>query len=129
MSHAVGTFSVTMKPEQLSEVAALSEIGRMSMDKSYHGQLQARSHGEFLAVRGSETGSAGYVAMERVSGTLDGTSGSFALMHTGVMTRGVPELKVMVVPDSGTGELAGLTGTMKIDIVEGEHHYEFSYSL
>jgi hypothetical protein len=118
-----------MKPEALSEVAAASEIGRMSMEKTYQGQLHAASHGEFLSFRGIESGSAGYVAMERVAGTLDSKSGTFALMHTGIMTRGVPELKVMVVPDSATGELAGLTGSMKIDIVEGQHHYEFSYSL
>ncbi len=129
MSHAVGTFEVTMKPEQLSEVAAATGLGRMSMSKVFQGQLDATSAGEFLSAMGSVKGSAGYVAMEYVTGTLDGKQGSFALQHTGTMTRGVPELKVTVVPDSGTGELVGLSGTLKIDIVDKQHHYEFAYSL
>ncbi len=129
MSHAVGTFEVKMRPEALSEVAAATGLGRMSMDKVYAGQLDGISHGEFLSVMGKVKASAGYVAMEQVSGTLDGRSGTFALMHRGVMTRGVPELQVMVVPDSGTGELGGLSGTMRIDIVDGKHFYEFAYSL
>ena len=128
VSHAVGTFEVKMKPEPLSDVAAQTGIGRMSLDKVFRGELDAASHGEFLSAMGTEKGSAGYVAMEYVTGTLDGRMGSFALMHTGRMTRGAPELTVQVVPDSGTGELAGLTGTMKIDIVEGKHHYDFHYS-
>jgi hypothetical protein len=129
MQHAVGTFEVKMQPEALSEVAAGTAIGRMSMAKVFHGKLEATSQGEFLSAMGSEKGSAGYVAMERVTGTLDGNPGSFALMHTGVMTRGTPELKVMVVPDSGTGELMGISGTMKIDIVDGKHFYQLDYSL
>ncbi len=129
MTHAVGTFEVKMKPETLSEVAEATAIGRMSMDKVFHGKLEATSQGEFLSAMGSEKGSAGYVAMERVTGTLDGLPGSFALMHAGVMTRGTPELKVMVVPDSGTGELVGISGTMKIDIVDGKHFYQLDYSL
>jgi hypothetical protein len=129
MGQAVGTFVVKMKPETLSEVAAKTEIGRMSLDKTFSGDLEATSQGEFLAAMGSVKGSAGYVALERVTGTLDGKAGSFALQHTGVMTRGAPELKVAVVPDSGTGELAGISGTMKIDIVEGKHNYEFLYDL
>ena len=129
MGQAVGTFVVKMKPETLSEVAAKTEIGRMSVDKVYSGDLEATGQGEFLAAMGSVKGSAGYVAMERVTGTLDGKAGSFALQHRGVMTRGTPELSVTVVPDSGTGELVGITGTMKIDIVEGKHNYEFLYEL
>ncbi len=129
MEHAVGTFEVKMHPEALSEVAASTAIGRMSIDKVFHGKLEATSQGEFLSVMASEKGSAGYVAMERVTGTLDGMPGSFALMHTGVMTRGTPELKVMVVPDSGTGELVGVTGMMKIDIVDGKHFYQLDYSF
>ena len=118
-----------MNPETLSEVAAATAIGRMSIDKIFHGTLEATSQGEFLSAMGSEKGSAGYVAMERVTGMLNGQPGSFALMHTGVMTRGTPELKVMVVPDSGTGELVGMSGTMKIDIVDGKHFYQLDYSL
>jgi len=129
VSHAVGTFEVKMKPEPLCEVAAVTKIGRMSLDKAYQGQLAGTSQGEFLAFMGSEKGSAGYVAMERVTGTLEGKTGSFTLMHTGVMTRGTPELKVMVVPDSGTEELLGMSGSLKIDIVEGKHFYELDYEF
>jgi hypothetical protein len=129
VSHAVGTFDVTVKPEPLSEVAAESGLGRMTIDKIFSGQLEATSKGEMLSAMSSVKGSAGYVAIERVTGMLEGNVGSFALMHTGLMTRGTPELKIMVVPDSGTGDLVGLSGTMKIDIVEGAHHYEFAYSL
>ena len=129
VSHAVGTFEVKMKPETLSETAAKTAIGRMSLDKVYSGQLEATSQGEFLSAMGSVKGSAGYVAMERVTGTLDGKAGSFVLQHTGTMNRGAPALSVTVVPDSGSGELAGIDGTMKIDIVEGKHNYEFAYSV
>lgn len=129
MSHAVGTFEVTMKPETLSEVAAASGLGRMSIRKLFQGQLEATSVGEFLSAMGSQKGSAGYVAMECVTGTLDGMAGSFVLQHKGTMTRGEPELSVTVVPDSGTDELAGLSGVMKIDVIDRVHHYEFRYSL
>ena len=129
MAHAVGTFEVKMKPETLSEVASSTVLGRMSMSKVFHGQLEATSAGEFLSAMSSEKGSAGYVAMERVTGMLDGKSGSFTLMHRGVMTRGTPELSVTVVPDSGTEELAGISGVLKIDIVEKKHFYEFDYEL
>ncbi len=129
MSHAVGTFEVKMAPETLSEVAAASGLGRMSLRKVFQGQLEATSVGEFLSAMGSEKGSAGYVAMECVTGTLDGMAGSFVLQHSGTMTRGEPGLSVTVVPDSGTDELVGLSGTLKIDIVDKQHHYEFNYSL
>jgi Protein of unknown function (DUF3224) len=129
MSHAVGTFEVTMKPEALSEVAAASGLGRMSLRKVFQGQLEATSVGEFLSAMGSEKGSAGYVAMECVTGTLDGMAGSFVLQHSGTMTRGEPELKVTVVPDSGTDELVQLRGAMKIDIIDRVHHYEFIYTV
>jgi hypothetical protein len=129
MHHAVGTFDVKMKPEPLSDVAGKTAMGRMSIDKVYHGQLEGTGQGEFLSAMGTEKGSAGYVAMEQVAGTLDGKKGTFVLMHRGVMTRGAPELLVTVVPDSGTGELVGITGTLKIDIVEGKHNYVFDYSL
>ena len=118
-----------MKPETLSETAAKTAIGRMSLDKVYSGQLEATSQGEFLSAMGSVKGSAGYVAMERVTGTLEGKAGSFVLQHTGTMNRGAPALSVTVVPDSGSGELVGIDGTMKIDIVEGKHNYEFAYSV
>jgi hypothetical protein len=101
----------------------------MSIDKQFHGDLEATSKGEMLAVTTDVKDSAGYVAMERVSGTLGGRSGTFALQHTGTMTRGAPALSVTVVPDSGTGELSGLAGTMTIDIVDGKHLYGFDYTI
>jgi len=105
------------------------EDGRMSIDKQFHGDLEATSKGAMLAAMGCVKGSAGYVAIERVNGTLDGREGSFALQHSGTMTRGVQELSVTVVPDTGTGELTGIAGRMKIIITDGKHSYEFDYSI
>lgn len=105
-------------------------LGRMSIDKQFHGELEATSKGEMLTAMTGTKGSAGYVAIERVTGSLAGRSGSFTLQHTGTMNRGAPELSVTVVPDSGTGQLAGLTGKMTIRIEEGgKHYYDFDYSL
>ena len=126
--HASGTFEVKMMP-QADENISDPTIGRMSIDKQFQGDLDASSKGQMLAVRGDVAGSAGYVAMERVTGTLQGRTGSFALQHTGTMTRGVPEMSVTVVPDSGTGELTGIAGKMIVNIVEKKHFYEFEYTL
>ena len=101
----------------------------MSLDKVFHGDLEATSFGKMLSARTEVTGSAGYVAIERVVGTLHEFSGSFILQHSGTMNRGVPELLITVVPDSGTGQLVGLTGTLTITITEGQHHYNFVYTL
>jgi Protein of unknown function (DUF3224) len=101
----------------------------MSMEKQFHGDLEATTKGEMLSAGGSVQGSAGYVAIERVSGSLHGRVGTFVLQHSGVMTRGVPGLAVSVVPDSGTGELVGLAGTMQIVIGSGKHTYDFTYTL
>ena len=109
--------------------AESAKLGRMSLEKQFHGELEATSVGEMLSVGTEVAGSAGYVAMERVNGTLDGRTGSFALQHSGAMTRGEPQLSVTVVPDSGTGQLAGIAGRMTIKIVEGKHFYEFRYTL
>jgi hypothetical protein len=125
---ATGTFEVKMQP-QSDEHVGDPTVGRMSLDKQFHGDLEATSKGQMLAVRGDVAGSAGYVAMERVTGTLSGRTGTFALQHTGTMTRGVPELRVTVVPDSGTGELTGLAGKLVINIVDKKHFYEFEYTL
>ena len=104
-------------------------FGRRSIDKRFHGDLSAVSRGEMLSV-GSAQGSGGYVAIERVTGVLHGREGSFALQHNATMTQGVPYLNIIVVPGSGTGELAGLSGTMKISIAPGgAHSYEFDYAL
>ena len=101
----------------------------MSLDKAFHGPLEATSKGEMLTAGGSVKGSAGYVAIERVSGALNGRRGTFALQHSGTMTRGEPQLTITVVPDSGTGDLAGLSGRMTIEIAGGAHSYGFDYAL
>ena len=101
----------------------------MTIDKQFHGDLEATSRGEMLAVMTTVQGSAGYVAMEVVSGTLAGRRGTFALQHSGSMDRGTPSLSVQVVPDSGTDELAGLAGAMRIIIADGKHSYEMDYRL
>jgi hypothetical protein len=128
--HATGTFDVKITPQKPDNPPAEeSRIGRMSIDKQFHGDLEATSKGEMLAVQTETKGSAGYVAMERVTGTLRGRKGTFVLQHSATMDRGKPSLSVTVVPDSGTGELAGLTGSMKIIIDAGKHSYEFDYTL
>ena len=126
--HATGTFEVKVKP-QTDENIGDPTVGRMSLDKQFHGDLEASSKGQMLAVQGEVKGSAGYVAMERVSGTIAGRKGTFALQHTGTMTRNTPEMSVTVVPDSGTGELAGISGKMTINIADGKHSYDFEYTM
>ncbi|VVD91703.1 hypothetical protein PPN31114_01695 [Pandoraea pneumonica] len=101
----------------------------MSLDKTFRGDLVATSQGEMLAFRSSVQGSAGYVAMETVHGTLHGRSGSFVLQHSSTMTRGVPAQSITVVPDSGTDALSGLTGSLVITIADGKHTYVFDYAL
>ncbi|MGO9126639.1 MAG: DUF3224 domain-containing protein, partial [Terriglobales bacterium] len=103
--------------------------GRMTIDKQFHGDLEGTSKGEMLSAMTEVKGSAGYVAMERVTGALNGRSGTFFLQHSASMTRGVPQLSVTVVPDSGTGQLQGLTGKMDIIINAGKHSYDFEYTL
>src|SRR5208283_4028345 len=102
---------------------------RYSLDKQYHGDLEATAKGEMLSAMTDVKGSAGYVAIERVTGTLKGRSGSFVLQHTGTMTRGAPELTITVVPDSGSDQLVSLAGKMAIKIVDGKHSYDFEYVL
>jgi len=126
---ARGRFTVTLAPQPLSDVAEGATLGRMSIDKVFSGDLDGSSRGEMLSVMGAIKGSAGYVAMERVTATLHGHHGSFALQHSGTMDRGAPSLSVSVVPDSGTGELTGLSGRMQIEITGGEHFYTFEYVL
>ena len=126
--HVRGTFEVKMNPRPPAE-GEPSQIARMVLDKQYHGPLTATGEGQMLAFRTPVEGSAGYVAMELVTGTLDGRSGSLVLQHSGVMNRGEPGLTLIVVPDSATGELEGLAGTMDIVIEDGQHYYELEYSL
>lgn len=129
MPHISGEFNVKMAVEAMSAVAADSGIGRMSLDKQYHGALDAFGSGEMLAYMDRELGSGAYVAMERVQGTLEGRRGSFLLCHTGTMERGAAGLKVAVVPDSGRDELSGLGGTLQIRVEGGKHYYDFDYTL
>lgn len=124
---ASGTFDVKTTAQPTDDNAA--GIARLSLDKKFYGDVEGSSLGEMLAVGTEVAGSAGYVAMERVSAKLDGRAGTFALQHFGVMNRGAAELSVTVVPDSGTGELAGLSGKMDIKITEGKHFYEFDYQF
>lgn len=129
MTIAKGTFSVKRTPQPADETGAGTAIGKFSLDKEFQGELEGTSKGEMLAIMTAAPGSAGYVAMEQVTGTLNGRTGTFALQHTGSMNRGAPELSVTVVPDSGTGELEGLSGRMEIKIEDGNHFYEFEYAL
>lgn len=128
MQQARGTFEVSLTPQATGEACDVA-APRMSIDKRFHGDLEATGRGQMLAVRTDVEGSAGYVAMERVTGALHGRSGSFALQHSGTMSRGAQRLSVTVVPDSGTGELEGLAGELSITIADGRHDYVFEYSL
>jgi hypothetical protein len=127
-ARAIGPFDVKLnllEPYNKNDPA----FGRRSLDKQFHGDLEARSQGEMLSV-GSAQGSGGYVAIERVTGSLHGRKGSFALQHNATMTQGAPYLNIIVVPGSGTGELAGLSGSMQIQIAPGgAHSYLFEYAL
>ncbi|WP_064746354.1 DUF3224 domain-containing protein [Lysobacter firmicutimachus] len=126
---AEGPFEVKLSPQPLHDAAA-GQFGRMAIDKRFHGPLDAASRGEMLAGGTAVQGSAGYVALEKVQGVLDGRSGSFLLLHRGVMDRGTPDLSITVVPDSGTDALLGLSGRMSIDVREGgAHFYRFEYAL
>ncbi len=129
MPTARGTFEIKLNPLTPYNMAEGALLGRMSIDKLFHGELEASSQGEMLSAGTTVQGSAGYVAIERVTGTLAGRRGSFVLQHTGLMARGAPSLTVTVVPDSGTEEFAGLTGTMAIIIEKGKHMYELAYEL
>lgn len=126
MKKVKGTFEVKMTPRDLGENAA---VGVMDLDKKYSGPLNASGSGEMLAMQSGVEGSAGYTAMERVTGELDGKDGSFALMHFGIMDRGTPTLTIKIVPDSGTGDLNGISGEMNIIIENGEHLYELEYGF
>jgi len=124
-----GPFHVQMTPEPLAHADAPPHLGRFRLDKRYEGLLDAVGRGEMLSARTFVEGSAGYVAIERVVGMLDGRLGSFVLQHSGVMERGMKRLFLEVVPDSGTGQLVGLSGRMGIDIAGGDHFYRFEYTL
>jgi Protein of unknown function (DUF3224) len=126
--HATGPFEVKLTPQPPE--AENTTVGRMTIDKQFHGELEAVSQGQMLSAMTGTKGSAGYVALEMVNGTLGGRKGTFVLQHSGTMDRGQAQLSVTVVPDSGTGELSGLSGSMKIRIEPGgKHFYDFDYQI
>ncbi|MFD0740525.1 DUF3224 domain-containing protein [Lysobacter koreensis] len=124
-----GEFDVTRSAQPPCDMGDGIEAGHNRFDKRFRGDLDASSVVHMLAVGTGTPGSAAYVAIERVSGSLQGRSGTFFLQHNGVMTRGAAKLSLTVVPDSGTGELAGLSGAMAIEITDGKHFYTFDYAL
>lgn len=129
MSRANGTFEVKVAPQPADAYADGATMGRLTLDKQFRGDLEGTSKGQMLTAITSVKGSAGYVAVELVSGTIAGRGGSFMLQHSGTMSRGAQVLTLTVVPDSGTDGLTGLSGTMVIIIANGSHAYEFDYSL
>jgi hypothetical protein len=129
MTHAAGTVDVIVKPLAPDDHSDGGALGRMTIDKVYHGDLEGTAVGQMLTGMGAVKDSGVYVAVERVTATLQGRKGSFILHHVGVMDRGRQHLSIAVGPDSGTAELAGITGTLTIDIRDGKHYYRFDYSL
>jgi hypothetical protein len=125
---ATGTFQVKLTP-QPDEHLADAMIGRLTIDKQFDGDIVGTSKGQMLSGSGSVKGSAAYVAIEKVAGSVAGREGTFMLQHTGIMNRGEPSLTITVVPDSGTNDLTGLSGTLAIIIADGKHSYEFDYSF
>mgnify|MGYP001599234085 CR=1 FL=1 len=128
-TRAAGTFDVNLAPLAAAHAGDDAPLARMSIDKTFHGDLQGTSRGEMLSVMTAVKGSAGYVAMEKVTGSLHGRAGTFTFQHSATMNRGVPQLSVTVVPDSGTGALTGITGSLQIVIENKQHSYIFDYAL
>jgi hypothetical protein len=128
MHHATGSFEVKITPVA-SDAAEAGALGRLLVEKQFSGPLAAQSRGEMLTGTTAVAASAAYVLIERVSGSLDGKAGSFMLAHLGLMDRGKPDLRVVIVPDSGSGALAGLSGTLIIRIEGGKHFYDLDYRL
>jgi Protein of unknown function (DUF3224) len=126
---AAGPFEVKLAPLATAWAGDAAPLARMSIDKQFTGDLEATSQGEMLAASTTVKNSAGYVAIEKVTGTLHGREGTFILQHSATMNRGAPSLSIAVVPDSGTGALTGITGTMQINIADKKHSYIFDYSL
>jgi hypothetical protein len=129
VSQASGTFDVALALLPVENVTDDMLIQRRSLEKQFHGALNATSHGQMLSVGTVTAGSGVYVAVERLTGCLDGRTGAFSLHHAGIMNRGTPSLVISVVPDSGSGELTGISGSMTIDIKAKQHHYTFEYTL
>jgi hypothetical protein len=127
MEHASGTFEVKLTPEEDKTGEAI--VGRMTIDKQFQGDIEGTSKGLMMMTSTSVPGSAGYVALEKVTGSFKGRSGTFYLQHNGIMNRGKGQLNVIVVPDSGTGDLTGLSGSFQIKIEDGKHFYDFEYTI
>jgi hypothetical protein len=128
-AQAKGTFDVLLHPLGMEDIPGEAKLGRMSIDKQFHGDLAGTSKGQMLTSSTTTSGSAAYVAVERFTGTLNGKHGSFSLHHTGIMNRGAQSLVIKVVPDSGTQELTGISGTLTITVTDGQHSYAFDYSI
>lgn len=129
MKKASGTFEVKIEPQPGDDSGKGAKLGRMLLRKTYSGDLEGEAEGQMLTAVTETQGSAGYVAIERVTGTLEGRKGAFVLQHTGTMNRGAQELTITVVPDSATDGLRGLTGKLNIRIADGKHYYDFDYAL
>lgn len=127
--HATGRFQVQLQPQGDGDTADGVSLGRILLDKAYSGDLSASGKGEMLSVRAALPGSAAYVAIERVSGALHGLEGSFVLVHRGVMSGSGQSLLIEVAPDSGTGDLQGISGSLAIAVQDGDHRYDFTYTL
>jgi len=127
MANAKGTFEVKLTPEQ--DASGESVVGKMSIDKQFQGDIEGTSKGLMVMAGTAVQGSAGYVALEKVTASIDGKGGTFYLQHNGIMNRGEGTLNVVVIPDSGTEELTGLSGSMSIKIEDGKHYYEFDYMI
>jgi len=127
--HATGTFDVRVAPLDPAFRFDDNAITRFSIDKQFHGDLEAASKGEMLAGGSPTKGSGGYVAIERVSGTIDGQTGTFLLQHKGTMQNGAYHMDVVVIPGSGTGQFTGIDGSMQIVIKDGKHSYDFAFTL
>jgi predicted anti-sigma-YlaC factor YlaD len=129
MKRATGSFEVSLQPLPNDDVSSDAMLGRMLLTKKFSGDLSASARGQMLSAMTTVKGSAGYVAIDHVTGELDGRKGGFVLQHSGAMNRGAQSLSIMVVPDSGTDELTGLSGTLSINIIDGKHFYDFIYSI
>jgi hypothetical protein len=125
--HAKGSFDVKITPQP--SPGEDPGLGKLVVEKTFRGDLEGSGRGDMLTAGTAVKTSAGYVVIERVTGTLAGKSGSFILQHSGIMNRGAPQLSITIVPDSGTGELAGIAGSLAIEIVDGEHLYDLEYTL
>ena len=126
VKHAKGSFDVTLTPQETTDGAP---VARMLLYKEFHGDLEAIAHGEMLAAHEPLTGAGVYVAIDRVAGTLHGKAGSFIIAHRGIRNSAGQQLEIVIVPGSGTGQLAGITGTVGIEIVDKEHFYSVDYEL